>query len=102
MTLDVGPFLEIAAPLSVIATFAYGAAKVIFYQQEHKEQFQAYIKIQDSRWETFNTKLDALSDKHRSLESRVLETEMYERGLADARARRRVMRGRSNKPRSKP
>jgi hypothetical protein len=90
MTLDVGPFLESVAPLSILAAAAFAIGRVLYKQDDHGKKLDKLL-----------TEITSLKDKHDSLERKVYEDDMYERGLADANARRRVMRGLSKKPRSK-
>jgi hypothetical protein len=90
MTLDVGPFLESVAPISILVASAFGIARVLYKQDEAMKKLDKLV-----------TKVDNLDGKHAALERKVYDDDMYERGLADAVARRRVMGGPSKKPRSR-
>lgn len=89
MTLDVGPVLESVAPFSILLAAAFAVAKIIYEQKEQGKKIDKIMLM-----------FDSLSQKHATLERKVLDDEMYERGLMDAAQRRRVMDGASKRRRT--
>lgn len=84
MTLDIGPFLETVAPLSVLCATAFGIGRVLYKQDDHGKKLDKLV-----------LEVRSLADKHQQLERKVYDDDMYERGLEDARARARILTSRS-------